>query len=63
VGDTILDPFAGTLSSTLAAIKTGRHSIANEIDTVYFRPGVERVQNGVNKINGLFHTPIHIEVS
>lgn len=63
VEDTILDPFAGTLSSTLAALKAGRHSIANEIDPAYFRLGVERVKNEVNKISGLFNLPPHIDIS
>lgn len=34
-GDTILDPFAGTGSTTQAAIITGRNSIANEIEPSY----------------------------
>jgi DNA modification methylase len=43
IGDTVLDPFAGTFSTTLAALKTARNSIANEIDPEYFRLGMERV--------------------
>lgn len=34
-GDTILDPFLGTGSTTLAAIRTGRNSIGNEIEPKY----------------------------
>lgn len=34
-GDTVLDPFCGTGSTTLAAIMSGRNSIANEIESVY----------------------------
>jgi modification methylase len=34
-GDVILDPFAGTGSTTLAAIASGRNSIANEIESTY----------------------------
>jgi site-specific DNA-methyltransferase (adenine-specific) len=34
-GDTILDPFAGTGSTSQAAILTGRNSIANEIEPAY----------------------------
>jgi modification methylase len=34
-GDTILDPFAGTGSTSQAAIMAGRNSIANEIEPAY----------------------------
>jgi site-specific DNA-methyltransferase (adenine-specific) len=34
-GDTILDPFAGTGSTSQAAIMAGRNSIANEIESLY----------------------------
>lgn len=34
-GDTILDPFLGTGSTTVAAIRTGRNSIGNEIEPRY----------------------------
>ena len=35
VGDTILDPFSGTGTTTIAAIACGRHSIGYEIDDHY----------------------------
>ena len=35
-GDTVLDPFAGTGSTSQAAIIAGRNSIANEIEPAYF---------------------------
>ena len=35
-GDTILDPFGGTGTTTLAASRVGRHSISVEIDDQYF---------------------------
>jgi len=34
-GDTVLDPFAGTASTTVAAINAGRNSIGNEIEPSY----------------------------
>jgi DNA modification methylase len=34
-GDTVLDPFAGTGTTTLAALETGRHSIGIEIEPKY----------------------------
>jgi site-specific DNA-methyltransferase (adenine-specific) len=33
--DTVLDPFVGTGSTTIAAIRTGRNSIGNEIEPKY----------------------------
>jgi site-specific DNA-methyltransferase (adenine-specific) len=41
-GDTVLDPFAGTASTTLAAITSGRNSIANEIEPKYLEMATER---------------------
>lgn len=35
-GDTVLDPFLGTGSTTVAAIREGRNSVGNEIDPEYF---------------------------
>jgi len=35
-GDTVLDPFAGTGSTGLAAMAAGRNSIGNEIEPQYF---------------------------
>jgi modification methylase len=34
-GDTVLDPFAGTGSTSLAAVVAGRNSISNEIEKTY----------------------------
>ena len=42
-GDTVLDPFAGVSSTTLAAIAAGRNSISNEIDPEYLETGRRRV--------------------
>ncbi|OGC89885.1 MAG: methyltransferase [candidate division Zixibacteria bacterium RBG_16_53_22] len=42
-GDTVLDPFSGTATTTLAAMKTGRNSIAIEIDSEYIRQAAERL--------------------
>jgi site-specific DNA-methyltransferase (adenine-specific) len=50
IGDTVLDPFAGTFSTTLAALKAGRNSIANELDPKYFKLGVERVNAEANNL-------------
>ena len=37
-GDMVLDPFAGTGTTTLAAMRCDRNSIANEIDPAYAAP-------------------------
>lgn len=43
-GDTVLDPFSGTGSTTLAAIRADRNSIANEIDPQYFDLSARRIR-------------------
>ncbi|UCF32546.1 MAG: site-specific DNA-methyltransferase [Phycisphaerales bacterium] len=43
-GDTVLDPFNGTGTTTIAAIKADRNSIGNEIDGGYFDSAVKRVK-------------------
>jgi DNA modification methylase len=45
VGDTVLDPFLGTGTTTVAAAKTGRHSIGFEIDEHYLDLAHKRVAN------------------
>lgn len=42
-GDTILDPFAGTGSTSQAAILCGRNSIANEIEPAYVHIARQRI--------------------
>lgn len=37
VGDTVLDPFGGTGTTTLAASRVGRNSVSIEIDEEYFK--------------------------
>lgn len=43
-GDTVLDPFLGTGSTTIAAIRTGRNSIGNEIDPNYLSMARDRIE-------------------
>lgn len=43
-GDTVLDPFAGTCTTAVAAYRSGRHSISNEIDPGYVKLGRENLQ-------------------
>jgi len=42
-GDTVLDPFAGTGSTSQAAIMAGRNSIANEIEPAYVEIARRRI--------------------
>ena len=44
VGDTVLDPFMGTGTTTLAALRWGRHSIGVELDPEYYELARKRVQ-------------------
>lgn len=48
VGDTVLDPFMGTGTTTLAALQTGRNSIGYEIDPEYFRYAENRIREATN---------------
>ena len=47
VGDTVLDPFSGTGTTSAAAAACGRNSIGYEIDPSYFRQSVNRVKSAV----------------
>lgn len=46
--DVILDPFGGSMSTALAAIKNGRRAISFEIDEKYYQLGLERL-NGFDE--------------
>ena len=43
-GDMVLDPFLGTGSTTIAAVRAGRNSIGNEIEPKYLNLAWERVR-------------------
>lgn len=45
VGDTVLDPFLGTGTTTIAAAKSGRNSVGYEVDQHYFDMAHKRVVN------------------
>lgn len=51
VGDTVLDPFLGTGTTSVAAAKWGRNSIGVEVDPHYFEMASQRVHN---ETSGLF---------
>lgn len=50
VGDTILDPFSGTGTTSIAAIATGRNSIGYEIDDEYIRLARKRISDKTNAL-------------
>ncbi len=49
-GDTVLDPFAGTGSTTLAAGAAGRNSIANEVEPPYVDIAKRRIDRGLQEL-------------
>ena len=51
VGDTVLDPFGGTGTTSAAAGLSGRNSIGVEVDPEYFSMGVQRVTTALRKFN------------
>ncbi len=52
VGDTVLDPFLGTGTTTLAAALAGRNSIGMEIDPHYLKGALARIRQ---ETSSLFH--------
>jgi modification methylase len=48
-GDTVLDPFSGTCATAIAAYRSGRNSISNEIDEHYFELGCENVKGAISE--------------
>jgi len=54
VEDTVLDPFAGTCATTIAAMRARRNSIANELDPKYLDLGKREVTNAATAQTGLF---------
>ena len=42
-GDTVLDPFSGTCTTSVACARSGRNSIGVEVDPEYFKYGHQRL--------------------
>jgi modification methylase len=59
VGDTVLDPFAGSGSTTIAAARCGRNSISVEIDPQYFELMHKRISQATSDLHCTLqiHTP------
>lgn len=52
VGDTVLDPFLGTGTTSLAAARWGRNSIGIEVDPDYFRAASRRIVEQTDTLYG-----------
>lgn len=52
VGDTVLDPFLGTGTTTVAAAKWGRNSIGFEVDSHYLRFAERRIRQESSSLFG-----------
>ena len=50
VGDTVLDPFMGTGTTTVAAAKWGRNSIGYEVDSHYFTLAQTRINKDTSSL-------------
>jgi len=60
VGDTVLDPFLGTGTTSLAAAMWGRNSIGIEVDDHYFDMAVSRLANGTNRLFSAVQVNTHM---
>jgi site-specific DNA-methyltransferase (adenine-specific) len=62
-GDTVLDPFAGSGSTAVAAIRTGRNSIAVEIEEEYLNSALRRAAKTTADVPTTSHTPVVVETT
>jgi len=62
-GDTVLDPFSGTGSTSLAAIMSGRNSIGNEIESTYVQHAAKRLQKAARQVRtvGAIAAEVHVD--
>lgn len=61
VDDTVLDPFVGTGSTVVAAIRAERNSIANEVDPEYLRVAERTIRQEISQLP-LFNAVPHLSV-
>ena len=50
VGDTVLDPFLGTGTTSVAAAKWGRNTIGVEVDPRYFEMANDRLKRETSSL-------------
>jgi site-specific DNA-methyltransferase (adenine-specific) len=60
-GDTVLDPFAGSGATTVAAIRAGRNSISVEIEEVYLYAATRRAAGEAGSGSTKTHKAVIIE--
>jgi len=60
VGDSVLDPFLGTGTTSLAAAMWGRNSVGVEVDEHYFDMAVSRLANSTNQLFRALQVNTHI---
>ena len=60
VGDTVLDPFLGTGTTSMAAAKWGRNSIGVEVDCKYFKMAADRLENDGAKLFTTREVNLHL---
>lgn len=53
-GDVILDPFIGSGTTAIAAIRGNRHFIGCELDEGYFKIATERIRKAQQEPKSLF---------
>lgn len=58
-GDTILDPFGGLSTSTIAAIASERNSISVDIDKVFCNESIIRIENSLQFVNSYIEKRIN----
>jgi DNA modification methylase len=61
VGDTVLDPFLGTGTTTLAAAQCGRNSIGYEIDGTYLDHAHRRIKDATADLFSATQVTVHPE--
>jgi DNA modification methylase len=59
-GDVVLDPFLGTGSTGIAAIREGRNSLGNEVDPHYFSLAIKNLKAASKEIS--FSGPKQVDV-
>ena len=62
-GDTVLDPFLGTASTSFAAIMTGRNSIGVEIEPTYLKIAKQKLASLVSlkRMAGAIHSEVIVD--
>ncbi len=58
VGDTVLDPFGGTGTTSVAAIRANRNSIYNELDPAYFDLACNHLRRATSQGHLLRRDPV-----